>query len=454
MKFPTLSNGLQFSLSFILLALVGSVVLSIPLLHQSGVQATYFDHFLTSVSLVSVSGMAALPVGTTYNFWGQVICLILIQIGGLGVVTLINFGLYTMHRRISLRDQYMIQEVFSRDTNEDFTSFLGSIYSFTLAAELIGSLFLMIDFVPRYGWARGMFNAFFIAVSSFSNSGFDNLGNTSLIAFNNNPLVLLTVSALIILGGIGFIVWFELKERIGEYMASRPRNLRLTLSRLSIHTRIVLITTIGLLILGTVTTFLCEVNNPRSMVQMTNGQQFLNSFFKSVNTRTAGYVAIDYQALLPVTKFLSMVYTIIGGAPGGTAGGIKVTSFAMMLLLIRAELKGYNEVVVFHRTIPIQLIKKATMIVLFFIFLLLMGYSLLLLTHPHLNGLDLLFEAVNAIGTSGISLNTTQLLHPIGKIILVVLMLAGRIGPITLILGLFKRTDQHIHYADTTIHLG
>lgn len=175
-KSPKISTAFQFSMSFVILALIGSLLLWMPFFQRDPGAHSYFDHFLTSVSLVSVSGMGALPVGPTYNIFGQIICLILIQVGGLGVVTFINFGLYTMNQRISLKNQYMLQEVFSRDTNENFSSFLLSIYQFSIVSELIGSAILMIDFIPRYGFFEGIFNSFFLAVSAFNNSGFNNLG--------------------------------------------------------------------------------------------------------------------------------------------------------------------------------------------------------------------------------------------------------------------------------------
>ncbi|MBG9985208.1 TrkH family potassium uptake protein [Aerococcaceae bacterium DSM 111022] len=453
-KSPKISTAFQFSMSFVILALIGSLLLWMPFFQRDPGAHSYFDHFLTSVSLVSVSGMGALPVGPTYNIFGQIICLILIQVGGLGVVTFINFGLYTMNQRISLKNQYMLQEVFSRDTNENFSSFLLSIYQFSIVSELIGSAILMIDFIPRYGFFEGIFNSFFLAVSAFNNSGFNNLGPGSLEPFNSNPLVLLTTSALVILGGIGFIVWFEVKERVMEYLTSKPRSLKLATQHLSVHTKIVLKTTAILLVSGTMMMFLIEVNNPESMIDMSAGDQFLNSFFLSVNSRTAGYTSIFYQDLQPITKFILMTLTIIGGAPGGTAGGIKVTSVAILYLVIRSELNGWTDVVVYKRTIPQAIVRKAILISLFFVIMLATGFGLLLLTHPTIPALDLMFETVNALGTSGISLNTTDLLNPFGKIILVILMLAGRVGPITLVIGLLQKKERKVKYADAQIHLG
>lgn len=239
-----------------------------------------------------------------------------------------------------------------------------------------------------------------------------------------------------------------------EYLTSKPRSLKLATQHLSVHTKIVLKTTAILLVSGTMMMFLIEVNNPESMIDMSAGDQFLNSFFLSVNSRTAGYTSIFYQDLQPITKFILMTLTIIGGAPGGTAGGIKVTSVAILYLVIRSELNGWTDVVVYKRTIPQAIVRKAILISLFFVIMLATGFGLLLLTHPTIPALDLMFETVNALGTSGISLNTTDLLNPFGKIILVILMLAGRVGPITLVIGLLQKKERKVKYADAQIHLG
>lgn len=449
-----LKTSLWLSFSLVIFAFLGSLLLAIPIFTRPGVDASYFDHLITSISLVSVSGLAALPIGPTYNMAGQLICLFLIQVGGLGVITILNFGLFTMRRRISLKDQIMIQEAMGRNTNRNFLSFLSSIYRFTLTIELIGAAIIMTDFVPRYGWLHGTFNAFFLSVSAFSNSGFHNLGYNSLEGFSFNPLILLTTSTLVIIGGIGFIVWFEIIETIKTYFHNRPHSWRLAFRKLSIHARLVINTTLIITLLGTLLIFFIEIQNNASMVGFSRLDQLLNSFFTAVNARTAGYASINYEELMPATKFSMMTQTIIGGAPGGTAGGIKVTSFAIVCLLFRSELRNYNQVVIYQRIIPNHLVKKALVIIVFFTIMLFAGFGLLLVTQPHIDSFDLLFEAVSAIGTSGISLNTTDLLTPIGQLIIIIMMIAGRVGPITLLMGILQTKTKEIHYAQTNVHLG
>lgn len=448
------STSFQLVLSFILFAFAGSFILALPMMQHEGVDASYFDHLLTAVSLVCVSGMASLPIGETYNIWGQIVALFMIQIGGLGVITIINTGLYYLHRKIPLKDQYILQAALNRDTNANFLSFLFSIYRFTLYFELAAAAVIMIDFWPRYGFFKGAFNAFFLSVAAFTNSGLDNVGVNDMEAFARNPLILITLAALIIAGGLGFSVWFELRERMNRYLAQRPRNFKLAFRKLSTHTHLVLQATAFLLVAGTVLIWLAERSNPATIGNERFGVQVLASFFKSASTRTAGYATFHYQDTQPFTKFVYMILTIIGGAPGGTAGGIKVTTVAILYFLLRSELKSYSEVVYNRRVFPSNLVRQAVMIALFFVVIASIGYGSLLLTHPHLDSLDLLFETMSALGTLGVSLNVTENLNLFGRIVIMILTIAGRVGPITLLLAVLQRKSPNIHYASAEVLIG
>lgn len=448
------STSLQLTLSFVLVAFIGSLLLSMPIFHQPSTDASYFDHLMTAISLVCVSGMAALPMAETYNIAGQIIALTLIQIGGLGVITILNVGIYYLNRRLSLQDQYLLQQSLSLDTNKNLIDFLFSIYKFTLAFELLGTAIIMMDFVPRFGLARGFFNALFLSISSFTNSGFHNMYTDSLEGFYNNPLILFTVSFLVIAGGLGFSVWFELGSRMKRYLMSHPRSLRLAFQHVSVHTRLVLIFSAGILALGTALFIFSEWSNPDTIGKMPPHLKIMNAFFNTVNTRTAGYTSVDYYQMNPFTKLSSMVQTMIGGAPGGTAGGIKVTSFAILFLLFRAEIGSYTKVTVLKRVIPSRLVKQAVIIVLFFASLLFVGYGIILMIHPQIDSLDLLFETANALGSAGITFDMIDYMNPIGVVVMVILMIAGRVGPITLLLGILQKKNKEVNYAETNIFLG
>lgn len=448
------STAFRLTISFVLVAIAGSFILALPIMHQPTLDASYFDHLLTAVSLVCVSGMAALPIGESYNLLGQVVALLMIQIGGLGVITIVNMGLYYLHRRIPLKDQYILQAALNRDTNDNFLSFLLSIYRFTIGVELLAAAIIMIDFIPRYGWFHGAFNALFLSISAFTNSGFDNIGVNDMEAFSHNPMILIVLATLIIAGGLGFSVWFELRERLNILFKERPYSFRLAFRRLSTNTRLVLQMTAILLVGGALLIWVAEARNPLTLGNLSFGNQMLSSFFKSASTRTAGYATFSYQDTTSFTKFVYMILTVIGGAPGGTAGGIKITTVALIALLFRSEINSYSHVVYNRRTIPATLIRQAVMIVLFFALVGMVGYGALLLSHPDISALDLMFETASAMGTLGVSLNVTEKLNVFGRIVIMILTLAGRVGPITLLLAILQRKQTQVHYAKTDVLIG
>lgn len=442
------------TVSFLVVAAIGGMLLSLPFFHQPAIDASFFDHFITAVSLVCVSGIAALPIGETYNIFGQAIALLIIQIGGLGVITIINTGLFYLNQQLSLKNQYLIQASLNRDTNTNLFDFLFSIYRLTLTVELLGTLIIMTNFVPEFGWLQGSFNSLFLAVSAFNNSGVDNIGVATIQTFNSSPLITLTVASLVIIGGLGFSVWFEIITRFKKFIKEKPHHLGLAFNRLSTHTRLVLQMTAILLITGTLLIWAVESQNPATIAGRPWSEQLLASFFKSASTRSAGYITFSYEYSQPFTKLLFMLFAIIGGAPGGTAGGLKVTTVAILALLFKSELAGHTKVTYNHRVIPNKLVKQAVMITLFFFFLAMGGYGLLLITHPQVSAMDMMFETFSAMGTLGVSMNVTHQLNIFGRVIIIILTLAGRVGPITILLAVLQKQTKEIYYAETNILLG
>lgn len=444
----------KLTVSFLVVILTGSFLLWLPISNQPGTHQTYLDHLFTAVSMVCVTGLTVLSIKDTYTVFGQIVGIVLMQIGGLGLITLISVSLFYLKRRISLKDQTTLQMALNRNTNDNYKDFLFNAYRFTFAVEAIGALVLMTDFIPRYGWAKGAFNAVFVAVSAFCNAGFDNLGSNSLQDFVLNPTVNFTVALLIIAGGIGFTVWAELSERLNQYFHSRPRLLRLSFRRLSSHSRLALIATATLLFGGALITWLSELRHGSTIGNYNIFQQWMISFFQSAAFRTAGFSTLNYEATHPFTNLVYMILMLIGGAPGGTAGGIKVTTAAIMFLLFRSELKGHTEVTFHKRVIPASAVKQAMTIILFFFTVLMIGYSLLLLEHPNLNPYHLLFEAISAMATVGSSAGITSQLTTWGRIIIMGMMFLGRVGPFTVFLSLLQRDRKEIHYADTDVLIG
>ncbi|MFU2164813.1 TrkH family potassium uptake protein [Streptococcus pluranimalium] len=445
----------RLSFSFLIVILIGSLLLAQPFMHYAHApDTTYFDHLFNVVSMVCVTGLSVFAVGDVYNGFGQLVVMLLIQIGGLGLVTLIAISSLALRRKMNLTDQSLLQSALSRENPQDLKEFLYLVYRFTFMVEGILALVLMIDFIPRFGLGNGMFNAIFLAISAFCNAGFDNLGSSSLQQYTTNPIINLTLAGLIATGGLGFGVWQDILRCIKNYLTQQPKQLKNMFTPLSNQSQLVLRTTAIILVAGTVLSWLFEANNSKTIGNLSLGQQLMTSFFQTVSMRTAGFSTIDYSHTTPATNFLYMIQMIIGGAPGGTAGGIKVTVIAIIALLFRAELSGQTEVTFRHRTIDNRMIKQAFTIIIFFFTLMMAGFLLLLLVESGTNPFRLLFEVSSAIATVGVSMNLTPDLSTTGRIIIMMLMFIGRVGPITVLLSLLQKKKQTIHYAKSTITVG
>lgn len=404
--------------------------------------------------MVCVTGLSVFPVAEVYNGLGQVISIILMQIGGLGLVTLIAVSTYLLRRRMNLSSQNILQSALSYDNNGHLKRYLFNVYKITFIIESLIAILFLIDFIPRFGVSHGIFNAIFLAVSAFCNAGFDNLGGDSLKPFVLNPLLNLLFMILIVSGGIGFAVWVDIKRAIKAFLADRPYRLKTFTRKLSNQTRLVLDTTAVILILGTAITWLLEANNPKTIGLYNPFQQFMVSLFQTVTMRTAGFATISYLDTHTATNILYMIQMIIGGAPGGTAGGVKVTTVAITFLLFKSELAGQSEVTYHHRIIANKVIKQTLTVLIFFFSILIVGYILLLQFEPHHDPIALLFEAVSAIATVGVSMDLTPQLSTSGRLVIMALMFIGRVGPLTVLLSLLQKKEKEIQYAQANITVG
>ncbi|MGJ7438635.1 potassium uptake transporter channel subunit KtrB [Streptococcus equinus] len=450
-----LSGTQRLTVSFLIVIFIGSILLSLPITHYQNAPATnYLDHLFTVVSMVCVTGLSVFPVAEVYNGLGQVIAIILMQIGGLGLVTLIAVSTYLLRRRMNLSSQNILQSALSYDNSGHLKRYLFNVYKITFIIESLIAILFLIDFIPRFGVSHGIFNAIFLAVSAFCNAGFDNLGGDSLKPFVLNPLLNLLFMILIVSGGIGFAVWVDIKRAIKAFLTDRPYRLKTFTRKLSNQTRLVLNTTAVILILGTAITWLLEANNPKTIGLYNPFQQFMVSLFQTVTMRTAGFATISYLDTHTATNILYMIQMIIGGAPGGTAGGIKVTTVAITFLLFKSELAGQSEVTYRHRIIANKVIKQTLTVLIFFFSILIVGYILLLQFEPHHDPIALLFEAVSAIATVGVSMDLTPQLSTSGRLVIMALMFIGRVGPLTVLLSLLQKKEKEIQYAQTNITVG
>ena len=442
-----LSPARRIFLSFALVIFLGSLLLSLPLVQAPTSHAGYFDHLFTAVSMVCVTGLFTLPVASTYNVWGQLICMVLIQIGGLGLITFIGVFYIQSKQKLSLRGRETILESFSFEETQSLKDFLRSIFLTTFLVEGLGAFLLSFRFIPEFGWGRGILTSIFLAISAFCNAGFDNFGSTSLLAFQTDPLVNLVIAGLIITGGLGFMVWFDLATQLGK---KKKRRLRF-------HTKLVLFLTAGILFAGTVSTLLIEWNNSGTIGNLSFPDKLLVSFFQTVSMRTAGFASIDFTQASPVTLMIYILQMFLGGAPGGTAGGLKITTFLVLILFARTELLGLPHVNIAKRTIDPRTVQKSFSVFIIFLLTFLLGLVLLgLTTSGNPPFIHLMFETISALATVGVTANLTPDLGQLALSLIMLLMFIGRIGPLTLLVSLAdyqpsKKDMMHYMKADITI---
>lgn len=429
--------------SFLVVIFVGSLLLALPISQADGTSTTYFEHLFHAVSLVSVTGFLLHPVNQTYSLFGQIISLFLMQVGGLGLITIVAGVMTSFGKRIPLRERLAVLEGINQEDTNDFRTYLLSIIKYVLVIEGAGFVCLAVRFVPDFGWGKGLFTALYLAVSSFTNAGFDNLGSTSLQGYVHDPFVNLVLPVLIILGGIGFSVWFDFKLVWNQLKQKKgKKNPRLFFRYLSLHSRIAVTVSFFLLLSGTLFFFLVEFSNAKTIGDFTLGEKIMTSFFQAVTMRTAGLTTIDFTYVYPFTLFWFILHMFIGGSPGSTAGGLKTTTFAMVVLFIYNEVRGQNNVNIWNNTIPASLVRNAFVIFTAFLSLFVVGTGLLTLLNPDVEFIYLMFETISAITTVGMSAGITSSLGTFSHVILMVLMFAGRIGPITLAESLVRKGKE------------
>lgn len=440
-----LSPGQRIIISFLLVILIGSLLLSFPISQASTSTAHYWDHLFTTVSMVCVTGLFTKAVAETYSVFGQIICMLLIQIGGLSLIGFIGLFALRGGRRINFMSMATLQEALNRSDTKHFRSFIKSAFAFTLAVEALGALLLSFHFIPEFGFARGLFTSIFLAVSAFCNAGFDNFGATSIVQYADNPLINLTLASLIIMGGLGFSVWFDLQTQIGQ---------KGHLRRLGFHSKVVLGLTASILAIGTLLTLISEWNNPSTIGNLSFGNKLLISFFQTVTMRTAGFASIDYTKAQPITLLIYIFQMMLGGAPGGTAGGIKITAFITLFLYARSEILGLPHTNFMGRTIDNLTIRKAFATFSVFLLMFLFGLLALALTDHKQPLLFLIFEVMSALATVGVTANLTPNLTMAGQAVIMALMFFGRIGPLSILASLSVRKlskTESLQYAKSSM---
>ena len=416
--------------SFALLILAGSLLLMLPISTRNGSGAPFQIALFTATSATCVTGLAVVDTFSYFSFFGQIVILFLIQMGGLGLVTFATFFNIAIRKRVGLKSLYLAQESVSSDSMSDIGKLMKMIIVITFATEFAGALVLMTVFVPQYQ-GMGVYISVFLAISSYCNAGFDVLGFqgpfSSLTNYQSSPLVLITIMALIICGGLGFIVWQDL-----YYFRQRRR--------LTLHTKIVLGTTGVLILAGAILMAVFEWNNSRTLGDMSAADKILNSFFMSVSARTAGFNTVPLEHLRGISKLFTVVLMFIGAAPGSTGGGIKVTTAYVLLMTVVCVIRGKDDTVIDQRKVDKSVVYKAMAVVFIAVLAVCVGSGIIFFT-THTNGIsfseiDAVFETVSAFSTAGLTCGISGAANRASRMALILIMFLGRVGPVSLALSL------------------
>ena len=434
-----LSTTQTIMLSFLLAILAGSFFLALPGSSADGQAVPYVDALFTAATSICVTGLVTLPTVTTWSVFGQIVILILIQIGGPGIITIMSGLMISLHRRIGMRDRQLIQDAFNLNTLSGMVKFIKKVLLGTFMVEGVGALLYMTVFIPQYG-LHGIWISLFNAVSAFCNAGMDILSENSLCEYVHNPLVNTVTALLIIMGGIGYIVWWDV-VRVCKNLKKQGLKCFRTLT---LHSKIALFITALLLLSGTAAFFVFEYDNPLTLGSYSLPEKIQAAFFQSVTTRTAGFATVPQQNLTNASAFISILLMFIGGSPVGTAGGIKTVTIAVLFVAAFATIKNKEDAVLFQRRISKQAINKAVAVVCTS-FLILFASTVLLAAITDAAALDIVYETVSATATVGLTRDLTPKLNMMGKIIIIITMYLGRVGPISLMVAFHTRKeDRHM----------
>ncbi|GKU79949.1 TrkH family potassium uptake protein [Paenibacillus sp. L3-i20] len=438
---PKLNPHQLIALGFAIIILLGGLLLALPVASTTGVTIGLLDAMFTSTSAVCVTGLVVLDTGQDFTVFGQVVIMLLIQIGGMGFMTYGVIIALILGKRIGLKQRVFLQESTKSSSIQGLIKLVMSIVVITLSFQAVGALILWLRWIPDLGLGQAAYYALFHSVSSFNNAGFG-LWQDSLVQYVGDPIVNIVISMLFIAGGIGFIVIVDIYKK-------RRWN------KFALHTKIVLIISALLSFGGFLVIFILELFNPAVFGGLSWSEKLWAAYFQSVTTRTAGFNSVDLTGLLTATQFLMVFLMFIGASSGSTGGGIKTNTFMVLLVAMYSNIRGRNQVHIFKRKIGTSIVLNALSVVLISLGLVLVVSFVLSITEGGQDFIDLLFEATSAFGTVGMSLGVTPELSPVGKVIIMFTMFAGRLGPLTLAFALSRRQrDSKIGYPEEKVLIG
>ena len=434
------------ALVFAGLILLGAVLLSLPAASRSGSSCGFFPALFTSTSATCVTGLVLYDTWTQWSGCGQTVILCLIEIGGLGFMSAASMVVFLLRKKAGLKQRMVMAQALSLNDMDGVVQMQKLVILGSLRVQAAGALILFLRFLPEYGARQAAIWGVFHSVSAFCNAGFDIFGSIapgqSLIPFNNDPVVCLTLAFLITVGGLGFFVWEEV-VRVRKF------------KKFSVYTKLVLLATMFILVAGTGLVLLLEWDNPNTLGNMPLGQKILNAFFQTATLRTAGFAALDQGQLTDAAKAVSMVIMFIGGSSGSTAGGLKTVSFVVLLMFIWSKARGRSHVHAFRRSIPAEKATDAMSIAGIMLVLALFG-GIFLSATSSVGFLDGLFESVSALATVGLTTGITPAMSTASQVLIIAFMYFGRVGILTISLGFLmgNRVEERIRYADTNLLIG
>lgn len=430
-------------LGFGLLILIGATLLNLPLASKDGMSIGFLDSLFTSASAVCVTGLVVVNTMEHWTLFGQVIILILIQVGGLGFMTMATLISLLLGRKITLKDRLIMQEELNSVSMSGLVKLTQYVIKSTIMIEFIGVVLLATAFVPDYGPIHGLWLSVFHSISAFCNAGFDLLGN-SMVNYVGHPIVMVTISALVIIGGLGYFVYLDITKN------------KLNWRKYNLHTKMVLTISGFLLVMGFVLVFITELGNPETFGKLNWIEKIFAAFFQSVVPRTAGFNSIDMGMIRPMTAFVIILMMFVGGSPGSTAGGVKTTTVGAIIVGIWSVIKGSKDIEIYNRQLPISQVLRA-IAVTGIAFLLVVVVTMVLSITEQGDFLDILFEAVSAFGTVGLSRGLTPNLTGIGRLVIIITMFIGRLGPLTMAFAFARKGRENkgtYHYAQEKIIVG
>lgn len=434
------------ALVFAAIILLGTLLLMLPIASRNGVSCGFRPALFTATSSTCVTGLVLYDTWTQWSGFGQVVILCMIEIGGLGFMSMASMVIFLFRRKVGLREKMLIAQALSVNKMESVVRIQKWVIFGSLLIQFTGAAVLFLRFLPTYGWEQSAKWGVFHAISAFCNAGFDITGNiapgANMIVFNQDPVVCITLMMLIVVGGLGFFVWEDVATK---------RRFRV----FSVYTKLVLLTSGVLILGGAVLIGMLEWSNPDTLGSMDTPHKVLNAFFQSVTVRTAGFTSVDQAALTDGGKAVSIILMFIGGSSGSTAGGIKTVTVLVLVLFVFARARGKNTVTVFKRTIPHEKIMDAATIVALVVGLAAIGAVFITATSP-VGFTDALFETSSALATVGLTAGVTPTLSIPAQYMIIIFMYFGRVGILTISLGFLtgNKAEERFHYADTNLLIG